>query len=78
MDSTLENGRERDRECERENGLLLMPNASASADRDNGSFFRFLTKTERPFESRSIHLLPEMRFIGRRHFGRAVAMMVST
>jgi hypothetical protein len=58
-DSALGNERERERECERPNRLLLMPNASASIDRVEGSLARFLTNMYRPFASRSIHLLPE-------------------
>lgn len=67
FESTLENKRERERGCkfERPNGLLLMPpNASASIDRVDGSLVRFLTNMERPFESRSIHLLPESGSMG--------------
>lgn len=59
MDSALESERERELEWERPNGLLLMPNASASIDRVDGSLVRFLTNMNRPFESRSIHVLPE-------------------
>lgn len=58
MDSALENERERP------NGLLLVPNASASIDRVDGSLVRFLTNINRPSESRSIHELPEPGSMG--------------
>lgn len=59
MDLVLEKERERVRNFERANGLLLSPpNASASIDRVEGGFLRFLTDFHRPFVSRSIHELP--------------------
>ncbi len=60
----LENERERECVRERPNGLLLVPKASASMDRVDGSLVRFLTNTNRPFESRSTHVLPESDSMG--------------
>lgn len=58
FDSALEREYERERERERRNGLLLVPNTSASTDRADGSLVLFLTDMYRPFASRSIHVLP--------------------
>lgn len=60
---------------ERPNGLLLMPNASASIDRVDGSLVRFLTNMNRPFESRSTHVLPESGSMGFES-GKQVVMVV--
>jgi hypothetical protein len=59
LESECERRRERERELERPKGLLLVPNASASIDRVEGSLVRLLTKVNCPFGSHSIHVLPE-------------------
>ena len=51
---------EREYERERRNGLLLMPNASASIDRVERSLVLLLTNMYRPSKPRSIHVAPDL------------------